>query len=363
MKVGFLIYGDINTLSGGYLYDRKLISYLRQQGDTVEIISLPQHAYLKNIFFNVNPHQLTGLDLDILVQDELVHPSVFRANHRLKNQCHYPIVALVHLLSSDVPQAFYIKHLRQYIEKKYLASADALILNSNNTLEQTRELLGDPLPPHLVAVPAGNNFGDDNNTTGNLNKIRTETSLKILYVGSITRQKGLDVLVQSLSGLNRQDFHLTITGRNDMDPSYVRKIKRLINKYNLQNQIKFTGPLEKEALIKAYRSNHVLVLPSVNEAYGIVYLEAQRFGLPVIGTTAGGAKEIITHGKNGYLIIPNYVNELAHYLSMIQKDPALLQKLSKNARLAYQQHPTWDDSCHRIRRFLLGLLANTETDH
>lgn len=52
MKLGFIIYGSLDTLSGGYLYDRKLVEYLRDQGDTVEIISLPWRNYAAHLTDN-----------------------------------------------------------------------------------------------------------------------------------------------------------------------------------------------------------------------------------------------------------------------------------------------------------------------
>ena len=52
MKIGFVIYGSLNTVSGGYLYDRKLVEYLHAQGDTVEIISLPWRNYGAHLMDN-----------------------------------------------------------------------------------------------------------------------------------------------------------------------------------------------------------------------------------------------------------------------------------------------------------------------
>ena len=67
MKIGFIIYGSINTLSGGYMYDRKLVEYLRAQGDTVEIISLPWRNYAAHLADNFS-FKLSS-DFDILIQE------------------------------------------------------------------------------------------------------------------------------------------------------------------------------------------------------------------------------------------------------------------------------------------------------
>ena len=66
MKIGFVIYGSLDTLSGGYLYDRKLVEYLRAQGDTVEIISLPWRNYAAHLTdnFSFKLTQTSMLSLD-----------------------------------------------------------------------------------------------------------------------------------------------------------------------------------------------------------------------------------------------------------------------------------------------------------
>src|SRR5512141_1954143 len=78
MKIGLIIYGSLDTLSGGYLYDRKLVEYLRAQDDTVKIISLRWRNYFAHLTDNCTFH--LPPDLDILIQDELNHPSLIGAN-------------------------------------------------------------------------------------------------------------------------------------------------------------------------------------------------------------------------------------------------------------------------------------------
>src|SRR3972149_8711543 len=105
MKLGLVIYGSLDTLSGGYLYDRKLVEYLREQGDTVEIISLPWRNYVMHLTDNfhfrlpfsnvIAPPKYSGVTrsaatkqspnsgkFDILIQDELNHPSLIVATRQ-----------------------------------------------------------------------------------------------------------------------------------------------------------------------------------------------------------------------------------------------------------------------------------------
>ncbi len=96
MHIGLLIYGSLDTISGGYLYDRKLVEYLRSQGDTVDIISLPWRSYTAHLMDNF--HFKLPRKLDILIEDELNHPSLILPNHRRHT---YPVVSLVHHLRAS----------------------------------------------------------------------------------------------------------------------------------------------------------------------------------------------------------------------------------------------------------------------
>lgn len=363
MRVGLLIYGDLDSQSGGYLYDRKLVTYLQQQGDSVEVISLPHRPYWQELCTRHNVKELVKTKLDVLIQDELVHPSVFRTNISLRQRTGIPVVGLVHLFSAYAQQPLYRAWLYRYIERCYLQSLDGLILNSRNSLNQASELIGDGLlPPHVVAVPAGNNF-DDLKIPDSSRPALASGPLKILCVGNVISQKGVHVLLKALHSLPPQDFQLTIAGRLDMEPNYVKDIETAIQRLRLQQQVSMIGPLNSEQLAGIYQSHHIFVLPSVNEAYGIVYVEAQQFGLPVIGTTAGGAGEIIEHGNNGYLITPGDSTALAGLLGTLNKDRELLQALGANALQAYRQHPVWEDTGRTIRAFLLGLVSHNKGVH
>jgi glycosyltransferase involved in cell wall biosynthesis len=137
-----------------------------------------------------------------------------------------------------------------------------------------------------------------------------------------------------------------------MEPGYVKEVRKSVKRKNLHHAVHLTGPLDSSDLSNCYLENDVMVLPSIHEAYGIVYIEAQHFGLPVIGTFAGGAREIIQHGTNGYLIEAGDSKALAELLSLLMNDAEHLNSMSGNAHTYYRQHPTWDDSCARIRAFL-----------
>ena len=357
MHIGLLIYGDINTLSGGYLYDRKLVDYLRSQGDSVEIISLPENSYPGNLLSTEIPDTIRIRDkgknnkFDVLVQDELVHPSCLGINRKLKTLLGCPIISLVHLLKSSVPAPLFKKALIAYFEKKYLQSVDGLVLNSQSTKAEAEKLLDEKLPAHIVAVPCADHFPESD--TQDAKQTYDDSGIfKILFVGNISRQKGLHVLIDSIAKLEDARISLTVVGDGNKDPGYMAELRSKLNSYKYQEQVVFKGSQAGETLQALYRQHHVFIMPSVNEAYGIAYLEAMQFGLPVIASKQGGSKEFIRHGENGFLIEPEDSKHLAELISLLINNNQQLRRLSDNAIESFKQHPRWQDSCRKIRDFL-----------
>ncbi len=108
MRIGFIIYGSLDTLTGGYLYDRVVAQGLSRLGHEVEVISLPTGSYLRRLccgFFSGLSRRLLAEGFDILIQDELCHPSLLLVNKRLRRHAGRPLlVALVHHVLCDEPR-------------------------------------------------------------------------------------------------------------------------------------------------------------------------------------------------------------------------------------------------------------------
>ena len=154
MKIGLVIYGSLNTLSGGYMYDRKLVEYLRAQGDTVEIISLPWRNYSSHLMDNFS-FKLPA-NFDILIQDELNHPSLIGAN---RGEHPYPIISLVHHLRCSELRPKWQNDLYRIVEKKYLQSVGGFIFNSQTTKGVVNGLMAHE-KRSVVAYPPTDRFGE-----------------------------------------------------------------------------------------------------------------------------------------------------------------------------------------------------------
>lgn len=349
MKIGLLIYGSLETLSGGYLYDRLLVEYLRSQGESVEIISLPWRNYAAHLADNLTFRLPRGLD--VLVQDELNHPSLLAANAAPHP---YPVVSLVHHLRSSERHPAWQNRLYRVVERRYLRSVDAFIYNSNTTRE-TVERLAAVTSPGLIANPPTDRFGAALSKETVLERAVQPGPLRLVFLGNLIPRKGLHTLLAALRDIPTA-CRLDVIGSPHSDPFYAHRMKRMAARLGLSARVTFHGAVDGQALAGWLKSAHALVVPSSYEGFGIVYLEGMTFGLPAIGTTAGAAGEIITDGQTGFLIRPRDVETLTLRLATLARDRALLKKLSLRALERYAQQPTWPQTAESIRQFLYSTL-------
>jgi glycosyltransferase involved in cell wall biosynthesis len=345
MKIGFVIYGSLDTVSGGYLYDRKLVEYLRSQGDTVEIISMPWRNYASHLTDNL--HFRLPRDFDLIIEDELNHPSLFFAN-RKPHPC--PVISLVHHLRCSEMRPKWQNDLYRVVEKKYLQSVDGFIINSQTTERVVTRLIQNS-KPFVVAHPPTDRFYDKTISEEEIKKRATVDELRILFLGNVIYRKGLHTLLQAISG-QRLASRVDVVGGLRAEPTYADEMQRFVMVNGSSSTVTFHGALDNEPLIEIYRRSHVMVVPSSYEGFGIVYLEGMGFGLPAIGTTAGAAGEVITHGEDGYLIEPDDATSLAKHLHDLASNRELLLRLSLNALKRYRSQPRWEETAKNIREFL-----------
>ena len=357
MKIGLLIYGSLDTLSGGYLYDRKLVEFLRAQGDDVRVISLAWRNYAAHLGDNFSFRLPPGLD--ILIQDELNHPSLLAANASTgsarRQQKPYPVVSLVHHLRCSELRPRWQNDFYRFVERRYLQSVDGFIFNSQTTRGVVTELIGDE-KPGIVAYPPTDRFGAALPEDFVRARAAAPSPLQILFLGNVIPRKGLDTLLEAIHRQNAA-IHLDVVGSLTTDPAYGEKMRALASTvHRPPSTVSFHGPLNNAPLVEKLKSAHVLVVPSSYEGFGIVYLEGMAFGLPAIGTTAGAAGEIIREGETGFLIAPGDAETLAARLEAFSTDRALLARMGLAALQRYAQQPGWQQTAAEIRAFLQRMI-------
>lgn len=354
MRVGLVIYGNLDIVTGGFLYDRMLVDYLRARGDEVEVFARPWRHYASHVMDNgslVWGRSLADSQVDVLLQDELNHPSLFLANRRLRSRVTYPIVSIVHHLRCCELRPAWQNHLYRMVEQSYLSTVDGFVFNSRTTQSEVEKLVG-AHRPSVVAYPAGDRVTPQIGATEIWTRAAAPGPLRVLFVGTLIPRKQLHTLIAALALLPRGTVQVEAVGGLSTDPSYVSRIQRDIARYRLGQDIRLLGTLTGVELEKKYADNHLLVVPSSYEGFGIVYLEAMGFGLPAVATTLGAAREIITNGTDGFLVESGDAGALSQIMLQLAADREMLANMGVAALKRYADHPTWEQSCAKIAHFL-----------
>lgn len=356
MKIGLVIYGSLETVSGGYLYDRKLVEYLRGQGDDVQVLSISWRNYAAHLADNWNVDLLQRLREfggDVLLQDELNHPSLFLLNRRLRG----PIVAIVHHLRTSEQHPAWLASVYRAMERRYLRGVQGFVFNSRTTKQAVEELTGEAAVCSVVAPPGGDRFSVRMGSEEIVRRARQGGPLRLTFLGNVIPRKGLHVVLQALALLDGEGWVLQVAGDLRIAKKYAARWRRWTAERNWSDRVRFHGALPEEKIAALLAQSDVLVMPSSYEGFGIAYLEGMGFGLPAIGTTAGAAAELITHGENGFLIPPGDAGALAAHLQLLCRDRARLAAMSLAARARFDAHPTWEQSMAAARAFLTRLSA------
>jgi glycosyltransferase involved in cell wall biosynthesis len=360
MRIGLVIFGSLDTLTGGYLYDRRLLEYLGSRGDQTRVVSLPLRTYPRHLADNFSPslaRQLAGERFDILLQDELNHPSLVMLNRWLRTQTSYPIVALVHMLRSIERRASLLRNVYSVVERRYLESVDAAVFNCKTTRDAVEGLLGRP-HPGVVAYPGCDHLGLQISEAEVAARARVVGPLRILSVANVVPRKGLHVLVTALARLPVGGWHLRVAGSLTMHRAYVHRLRSLIGRLGLTTNVELLGPVSTQQITDLLARSHLFALPSCYEPLGIAYLEAMRFGIPVIATSAGGAHEVVDDGREGLFVASGDVDTLSRHLRLLVADRDLLLRMGLAARRRAAHHPTWDESLVCARDLLCSLATS-----
>lgn len=198
----------------------------------------------------------------------------------------------IHVTEGTLFSERYTGKMQKMSRKKIIASADACIGCSTKSVEKLKwwgagddrvfqSLLTRDLTPYLEMK-------------------KTPVPDRILYVGSLIERKGVDLLLDALSHVTKE-YTLHIVG-NGPDKE---KLVRAAEDYGLDGRIAWCGFLEGEALLKEYAEASLFVLPTREDCYGLVLVEALASRTPIVGSVyADGVHDTITNGVNGRIIDP-----------------------------------------------------------
>jgi glycosyltransferase involved in cell wall biosynthesis len=335
----FAIPGDLDTPTGGYIYDKRMIAELRELGWRPEVLNLgdgfPRPSALARAAATARlsdvpkgrPIVIDGLAFGVLPEAG----EALRETHPLVALVHHPLALETGVSPQDA------EALRQS-ERAALACTRGVIVTSPATARTLAADFGVPGERITVAPP-----GTDRPPAVRRMSTKSTSSVALLAVGAVVPRKGYDVLVEALSGLLDLPWHLTIVGDCGRDPPTAARLRAAIVRHRLEPRVTIEDAVPTDRLSAHYATSDLFVLPSRHEGFGMAYAEAIAHGLPVIGTTAGAIPETVP-AQAGILVPPDDAAALAATLRHLIEKPDQREKLAAGARAAAANLPTWRGS-------------------
>ena len=347
MRVAFVTVGDTDRLTGGYLYNARVLDTLREMGVQVEVI-VPcgasieeQEAAARRLGTTLEPRRF-----DVIVVDALAR--IVCSPHLVRWRKQRPVVAMVHELPSVAGgDAFSREHEEPLLRSERLISVSD---HGRSVLEER----GVP-DTRIRVVPPGSDRLPRNDT----DRASHSGALRALCVAQWIPRKGILDLVRAWTLHERPGASLELVGETDADPVYAASVRAAIADAP-DASIAVRGPVDDTALAAAYAAADLFVLPSRYEGYGVVYAEALAQGLPVIACNVGPVPEVV--GEEAALLVPpDDVEALAGALDLLLNDAGLRDRMSAAARRRAKELPRWEDTADRFLCVLRELVAERST--
>lgn len=152
---------------------------------------------------------------------------------------------------------------------------------------------------------------------------------RVICVARLSWEKGLDGLIKAWPAVvkERSGAKLVLVGEGDKRG----EIEKMISESALQGSVELTGNLPHGKVLEEISRSEVFICPSLAEGLGIVFIEGQACGVPVIGTRVGGIPDVIQDGKNGLLIRPKNPEDISAAILKFLKDKDLAGRMSAEA--------------------------------
>jgi glycosyltransferase involved in cell wall biosynthesis len=343
VRVAFVTVGDTGRLTGGYLYNARVLAALREMGvEAQEINPCGASSEEQEVAAGWLGSLLDPRAFDVIVVDALAR--IVCSPHLDRWRRESTVVAMVHELPSVAAQEGATdKH------EEPLLRANRLVTVS----EHGRSILEDRgVPPGRIRVVPP---GSDRIPIGKTERSAHDGTVRVLCVAQWIPRKGILELVQAWTLHERPAALLEFIGETDADPDYAVSVRAAIADAS-DVSITVKGPVDDAALRAAYAAADLFALPSRYEGYGVVYAEALAHGLPVIACDVGPVPELV--GEEAALLVPpGDVGALSGTLDLLLNDAGLRGRMSAAARRRARALPRWEDTAAGFMRVLRELVA------
>jgi glycosyltransferase involved in cell wall biosynthesis len=254
--------------------------------------------------------------------------------------------------------ANYFMHSLAKLEEETAHNATLIVTISNYSLEKIQKHYH-VNKSKVRIVPNGvdvEKFKPASNLKESRRKFGLGDEPCVLFVGSLIPRKGLSFLVEAAKKIVKEkaDTKFLIVGDGPIKKQLTYSLKAA----NLLGNFLFLGNLKDDMLPAVYSYADVFVLPSIQEGQGIVLLEAQASGKPVVAFEVGGINEAVQNEETGLLVERGSIDGLADALLKLLGDRGLREKLGVNGRRFVTENFTWDICAQRMFNVYREVLTN-----
>ncbi len=248
--------------------------------------------------------------------------------------------------------------MSSWMERTAILDADAIVAVSNGTREDILRSYPDVKPERIHVIYNGIDLQEyqRKTTTEALERYGVDSKIPyILFVGRITRQKGVTHLVDAVRFLPPETQVVLCAGAPDT-PEIAAEMRRKVEEARAHNPrvLWIEKMVSKPEVIELYSHARVFCCPSVYEPFGIINLEAMACGAPVVASATGGIKEVVVDGETGYLVpfeqdpvtsFPKdperFARDLASKVSVLLADPAKCKQFGVAGRKRVEEKFSW----------------------
>lgn len=337
-----IVPGRLETCSGGYAYDRRMLAGLSHRGWSVAVRTLdasfprPSPAARDHAARELAaiPDGRTVL-IDGLALGAM--PDEVEREHtrlRLIALVHHPLAAetgIDHDTAAELESS----------ERRALAAVRLVVVTSSATAAAL-ERYGVNRDRIAVVEPGTDRAAQACGSKDGL--------IHLLCVAAIIPRKGHQTLARALAMMAEGRWRLTCVGSVHRDPLTVERLLARLRADGLEDRVRLAGEVDESSLAACYDDADVVVLPTFYEGYGMAVAEALAHGLPVISSATGAIPELLAGGA-GLLVPPGDSKALAAALLRVL-DPDARAQLATGARQARNRLPTWEDATDKMTNVL-----------
>jgi D-inositol-3-phosphate glycosyltransferase len=223
-------------------------------------------------------------------------------------------------------------------EEQVVEAADMLIANTDIEAKQLLELY-DADPARVEVVHPGVDLGVFRPSTTARSRLGLpEDAVVLMFAGRIQPLKAPDVLLRAVRSLLERDPSLrprlvvpVVGGPSGSGLEHPESLALLAESLGIADVVRFVPPVVQSVLADWYAAATLVCVPSYNESFGLVAVEAQAAGTPVVAADVGGLSTVVRDGVSGLLVAGHEPDDYARAMERIIAGPALRAELSRGA--------------------------------